>query len=81
MRDIGFTARFTLVGLVGALMAWSVAAQAQERQLFMSVTSPGGQPVAGVTAAQVQLDMESAECSVTRVEPGRQAEDRLDGRQ
>ena len=70
MREIGFTARCTLVGLVSALMAWPLTGQAQERQLFMSVTSTlAGQPVAGVTAAEVQLNMEGAECEVTRVEP------------
>ena len=69
MREIGLTARYTLVGLVGALMAWPVAAQAQGRQLFMSVTSTDGQPVAGVTAAEVQIDMEGAACSITRIEP------------
>ncbi len=69
MREIGFTAQYTLAGLVGALMAWPLAAQAQERQLFMAVTDPAGQPVAGLTAAEVQLDMEGAECSVTRMEP------------
>ena len=69
MREFGSTARYALVGLVGAVMAWPVAAQAQERQLFMSVTSPTGQAVADVTAAEVQLDMEGAVCTVTRVEP------------
>ena len=50
-------------------MSWPWAVQAADRQLFMSVMSQSGQPVLGLTGADVRLEQAGVECAVTSVEP------------
>ena len=63
------TARCALAGVLGVIMSWPWAVQAADRQLFMSVMSQSGQPVLGLTGADVRLEQAGVECAVTSVKP------------
>ena len=63
------TARCALAGVLAVIMSWPWAVQAADRLLFMSVTSQSGQPVLGLTGADVRLEQAGVECAVTSVEP------------
>ena len=63
------TARCVLAGVLGVIMSWPWAVHAADRQLFIAVMSQSGQPVLGLTDADVRLEQAGGECTVTSVEP------------
>ena len=63
-----FTTRHALAAVLGVIVSCPWTVHAAERQLFMSVML-SGQPVLGLTTADVRLEQAGAECAVTSVEP------------
>jgi hypothetical protein len=59
---------FALVAAGAAVLAAPLSAQKQG-QLFLSLTGPDGRPVEGLTAADVNITEDGAECKTLKLEP------------
>ena len=59
----------TMIFGAAALAAWSVPVRAQKQgQIFVSLTTPDGKPVDGLTAEEVMIQEDGMPCKVIKVE-------------